>query len=151
MYSWQYMFELVLRTFIVLSDIVFAGSLMLSKTTNTTCIQSPDPTKKILALQMCGNGIVEPGEECDPGSGITSSCCDSSTCKLVSGATCDPASSTCCTQTCQYAPSTQVCRPSRDAACDMPEMCTGSSANCPEDKTQPNGSLFVLKGVGILF
>lgn len=106
---------------------------------NQSCIQSPDPTKQTFALQMCGNGIVEAGEDCDPGLGSNSTCCNPTTCKFAAGAVCDPASSPCCTSSCSFAPSTQVCRPSQDSTCDIAEMCTGTSANCPWDRTRPDG------------
>ena len=107
--------------------------------TNTSCILDPDPTRQVISLQMCGNGIVEAGEECDPGSGNDSACCDPRTCKFRVGAVCDPSGSTCCTGNCQFAPKTQSCRKSRDDRCDMPEFCTGNSSTCPTDITQPNG------------
>ena len=107
---------------------------------NATCIVDPDPSKQVLSLNMCGNGIVESGEDCDPGSGATSSCCDSTTCKFTSGAVCDPASSSCCTDSCQMAPATQVCRPAVDSLCDIAEMCSGNSSSCPSDTFQPNGT-----------
>ncbi|THH09423.1 hypothetical protein EW145_g2035 [Phellinidium pouzarii] len=106
---------------------------------NSSCIVDPDPSRKILSLNMCGNGIVESGEDCDPGQNGTSSCCDSSTCKFTSGAVCDPSSSSCCTNSCQFAPSTQVCRPAADPSCDIAETCTGNSSSCPTDIFQPNG------------
>ncbi|KAF8486694.1 Metallo-peptidase family M12-domain-containing protein [Gautieria morchelliformis] len=114
-------------------------SLMLNKSTNTTCVQTPDPNKQTLALQMCGNGIVETGEECDPGQGTNSTCCNPTTCKFTAGSVCDPAGSACCTQQCQFAPSTQVCRPALNPTCDIAETCNGTSATCPWDRTQPNG------------
>lgn len=110
---------------------------------NTTCIVDPDPTKTTLALNMCGNGIVESGEECDPGQGANSTCCDASTCKFTAGAVCDPSSSACCLDTCQYAPSTQVCRPAVDASCDSSEFCTGNSSSCPSDLFKPNGTKYI--------
>ena len=109
-------------------------------TMNTTCLQSTSNTQKTISLQMCGNGIVETGEDCDPGVGRNSTCCDSKTCKFTSRSVCDPLSSDCCTDTCQFAPSTQVCRPARDAACDSAEMCSGTNATCPTDHTRPDGS-----------
>ena len=114
-------------------------SLMRGNNIDMTCIKAPDPGQKTFSLQMCGNGIVEPGEDCDPGVGVNSTCCDTTTCKLLPNALCDPLSGPCCTGTCQFAPSTQVCRPSKDNACDIVETCTGTSATCPADNTQPNG------------
>ncbi|EKM60498.1 uncharacterized protein PHACADRAFT_179757 [Phanerochaete carnosa HHB-10118-sp] len=101
-------------------------------------IYTSDATRTI-SLGMCGNGIVEQGEQCDPGLGVNSTCCDSSTCKFTANAQCDPASSACCTDTCTFAPSTQVCRPAKDPNCDQPEMCTGNSSTCPADNFSPNG------------
>ena len=113
--------------------------------TNTSCLIDPNaPTslttaKQVITLQMCGNGIVEAGEDCDPGIGSNSTCCDVSTCKFKNGAVCDPDSSPCCTGSCAFAPTTQVCRPAKDAQCDTAEMCTGTSATCPPDVFSPNG------------
>ncbi|KAF8577548.1 hypothetical protein K439DRAFT_1655063 [Ramaria rubella] len=112
---------------------------LMQSTTNMTCIQPPDLQKQTFALQMCGNGIVEIGEDCDPGPDTNSTCCDSATCKFTAGSVCDVASSPCCTPQCQFAPSTQVCRPAQDPQCDIAESCNGTSAACPWDKTQPNG------------
>ncbi|CCA69414.1 related to ADAM protease ADM-B [Serendipita indica DSM 11827] len=114
-------------------------SLMRSSSIDTSCIKPPDVTQRTFSLQMCGNGIVEAGEECDPGAGSTSSCCDPATCKLINNAVCDPSSSSCCTSSCQFAPAGQICRPAKDAKCDVAESCTGTSAECPADKTAPNG------------
>lgn len=114
-------------------------SLMQSSSMDTSCIKPPNQTQRTFSLQMCGNGIVESGEECDPGAGTNSTCCDQTTCKFKSGAVCDPSSSACCTDTCQFASSGVVCRPAKDAQCDVSESCTGTSAECPADKTAPNG------------
>src|ERR1700753_1897471 len=94
--------------------------------TNTSCVVDPDPTRQVISMQMCGNGIVEAGEDCDPGLGNNSTCCDQQTCKFTAGAVCDPSSSTCCTSDCKVAPATKLCRQSKDDRCDTPEYCTGS-------------------------
>ncbi|KAF5377173.1 hypothetical protein D9615_006432 [Tricholomella constricta] len=86
--------------------------------TDTTCLVDPDPSRQTISLQMCGNGIVEKGEDCDPGKGVDSACCDPDTCKFRSNA---------------------ICRPSRDAQCDTAETCTGNSSSCPTDIVTPNG------------
>ena len=106
---------------------------------NTTCLLDPDQARKTISLQMCGNGIVEAGEDCDPGTGVVSNCCNADTCKFTNGAVCDPTGSSCCTQSCTFAPASQVCRPSRDPKCDTAEYCTGNSSTCPTDITAPNG------------
>lgn len=106
---------------------------------DTSCLLSPDPTRQTISLQMCGNGIVESGEDCDPGKGSNSTCCDPDTCKFRNNAVCDPGSAPCCTAQCQFAPATQICRASRDATCDTAELCTGNSSACPADIFAPNG------------
>ncbi|KAF8895037.1 Metallo-peptidase family M12-domain-containing protein [Gymnopilus junonius] len=106
---------------------------------NTTCLVDPDPSRTTISLQMCGNGIVEAGEDCDPGIGATSSCCDVSTCKFKNNAVCDPESSPCCTAQCNFAPATQVCRPALDQQCDTAEYCTGNSSSCPANVMSKNG------------
>ncbi|KAI9246490.1 Metallo-peptidase family M12-domain-containing protein [Phascolomyces articulosus] len=101
------------------------------------CLQSPD-LRDTTSFTMCGNGILEPGEECD--SGLTdSACCHASTCKLKQGAVCDDYSQQCCLN-CTVAPSTAMCRPAV-SECDIPEYCTGESLSCPKDEYQENGSL----------
>jgi len=107
--------------------------------TNTSCLVDPDPTRQTISLQMCGNGIVEKGEDCDPGKGVQSACCDTTTCKFKANAVCDPGSSPCCTDQCSFASATQICRPSRDSRCDSAETCTGNSSSCPTDVVAPNG------------
>ena len=62
---------------------------------------------------VCGNGIVEDGEECDGGG-----CCDNF-CRLVEyGAECRAASN----------------------ECDLAEVCDGVVAECPVDQVEPNGT-----------
>ena len=129
-----------------LVNIVITGSLMLGNSMDTSCVVDPDPTKRVFSLQQCGNGVVEAGEDCDPGSGpnaASSPCCDAATCKFKLGAQCDPSSSPCCTPQCRFAPTSQVCRPARDDQCDVPEVCSGLSATCPTDKTMPNGEFWM--------
>lgn len=60
------------------------------------------------AASICGNGIVEIGEDCD--------------------------GSSCCTPTCTIAPSKTICRPSINS-CDRPEFCNG---NCKPKKYDNN-------------
>ena len=107
---------------------------------NTSCLVDPDSGRTVISLQMCGNGIIEAGEDCDPGIGTTSSCCDSATCKFINNAVCDPQSSACCTAQCDFAPSTQICHPSTDTICDKAAFCTGNSSSCPADVTAKNGT-----------
>ncbi|GAB0138633.1 hypothetical protein EsDP_00006859 [Epichloe bromicola] len=90
---------------------------------------------------ICGNGIVESGEDCDCGgeSGCKDNkCCDAKTCKFTANSKCDPSNEDCCTPQCQLASSGTVCRPST-GECDVAESCPGDKAACPEDKHKNNG------------
>lgn len=81
--------------------------------------------------QNCGNGIVEEGEDCDPGN-LSDPCCNASTCSFVPSATCSPLNSNCCTSQCQLASSGTICRESLDPMCDIAQRCDGESLICPE-------------------
>uniref|UniRef100_A0A8D0CZ95 ADAM metallopeptidase domain 22 n=1 Tax=Sander lucioperca TaxID=283035 RepID=A0A8D0CZ95_SANLU len=86
---------------------------------------------KLLDPPVCGNGIVEPGEECDCGSPAEcaregEACCDK--CTLTQGSKCS--NGLCC--------NSFVCR---DAVndCDIPENCTGNSSQCPPNVHKMDG------------
>lgn len=111
---------------------------MLGGGLNTNCVTKPG-SRNTLSTQQCGNGILEPGEECD--AGANGSRCCSSECKLTSGSQCDPTSTACCTDSCQFAGASKLCRAAKDnSGCDTAEYCTGSSADCPADEYKENGS-----------
>ena len=89
---------------------------------------------------ICGNGIVEAGEDCDCGGTRNcggNRCCDPNTCRFVNSAVCDDSNDDCC-QGCQFATNGTVCRKST-GVCDPQEMCTGKNATCPSDQTAPDG------------
>jgi cysteine-rich repeat protein len=88
----------------------------------------------------CGDGRVQPGEECDGGA-----CCvqcriaaTSTTCRVAVGPcdhpeTCDGVNAGCPPDV-TAAPSGTPCRDAR-GACDIPETCDGESRQCPPDIT----------------
>jgi hypothetical protein len=121
---------------------------MLGTGLNTSCINDPSTNpRETLSIQQCGNGILEPGEECDAGIG-GSSCCTTS-CKLTSGSVCDPETSSCCTDSCQFASASTVCRAAVDTRCDTAETCTGTSATCPADVVSSDGTSCGSSGDGL--
>ncbi len=67
----------------------------------------------------CGDGEVDPGEDCD-----------------LSGAN---GAGSCCTNACTFAAASAVCRAST-SACDLAEHCSGSAAGCPVDQAAPDGT-----------
>ncbi|CAG9760023.1 unnamed protein product [Ceutorhynchus assimilis] len=87
---------------------------------------------------LCGNGYVEPGEDCDCGlqSMCNNSCCDFNTCKFKSNATC--ANGECCDiNNCHLKTAGVLCR-SANQECDLPEYCTGQSEYCPKNVYKMN-------------
>ncbi|GAW05015.1 zinc metalloprotease [Lentinula edodes] len=53
---------------------LMSGTSSGGKTDASCLVDASSNTRSLLSLQMCGNGIVEDGEDCDPGNGVTSSC-----------------------------------------------------------------------------
>ncbi|KAF1468187.1 Disintegrin and metalloproteinase domain-containing protein 28, partial [Eudyptula minor novaehollandiae] len=101
------------------------------------CLTNIPDVSSIIAPPSCGNGFVEKGEECDCGTPeeCTNDCCDPETCKLTAGSMC--AHGECC-ENCQYKKPGAVCRAVKHD-CDLAEMCTGFSGNCPADRFHVNG------------
>nr|3K7L_A Chain A, Atragin [Naja atra] len=101
------------------------------------CILNKPLSTDIVSPPICGNYFVEVGEECDCGSpaDCQSACCNATTCKLQHEAQCD--SEECC-EKCKFKGARAECRAAKDD-CDLPELCTGQSAECPTDVFQRNG------------
>jgi len=72
-------------------------------------------------VSLCGNGILNAGEQCDLGGSNGSA-------------------TSCCTTGCTFRASGSVCRPSA-GDCDLVDLCTGSGANCPADAFQPPSTI----------
>ncbi|XP_011304121.1 disintegrin and metalloproteinase domain-containing protein 28 [Fopius arisanus] len=95
--------------------------------------------KSLFGGSTCGNGFVEPGEDCDCGSkdNCHISCCNPNTCTFRGNASC--ATGECCDlSTCQLKRAGVTCRIA-ERECDLPEFCTGTSEYCPEDIYKING------------
>uniref|UniRef100_A0A3P8Q7W0 ADAM metallopeptidase domain 22 n=1 Tax=Astatotilapia calliptera TaxID=8154 RepID=A0A3P8Q7W0_ASTCA len=93
---------------------------------------------KLLDPPECGNGFVEPGEECDCGNPAEcakegENCCKN--CTLTQGSVC---SNGLCCNNCQMEFRGIVCR---DAVndCDIPEICLGNSSQCPPNVHKMDG------------
>ncbi|XP_010561271.1 PREDICTED: disintegrin and metalloproteinase domain-containing protein 32-like [Haliaeetus leucocephalus] len=81
---------------------------------------------------VCGNGVIEPGEQCDCGAAeacALDKCCTPQ-CNFKPGVKC---SLGLCCEKCQFKQKNLLCRPAADAQCDLAEFCNGSSASCPPD------------------
>lgn len=89
----------------------------------------------------CGNGVVDPGEQCDAGAyGLSDldKCCTKS-CNLREYASCSEKNDECC-EDCQIAPAGKVCRTVGYLhTCVKPSVCTGVSYECPQSKSLPDG------------
>ncbi|XP_033162547.1 disintegrin and metalloproteinase domain-containing protein 12 [Drosophila mauritiana] len=90
--------------------------------------------ERLFESPTCGNGFVEPGEQCDCGlpEHCENACCNAHTCMLHSkNATC--ATGECCDlTTCRPKLAGSSCREAENE-CDLPEYCTGESEYCPTD------------------
>ncbi|KAI5189018.1 hypothetical protein NECID01_0373 [Nematocida sp. AWRm77] len=94
----------------------------------------PKLNEVTLPYSVCGNGLVEKGEECDAGP-FGDKCC-TPTCRLKPGAACSDANNACCIN-CQIAPQGTVCR-KRENECQEDSVCNGVSPVCPPPIYRPN-------------
>ncbi|XP_060638768.1 disintegrin and metalloproteinase domain-containing protein 23 isoform X3 [Anolis sagrei] len=93
------------------------------------------PTK-LFDTTECGNGYVEPGEDCDCGFQMDcyANCCKK--CSLSNGAHCSDGP--CCNDTCLFIPRGSECREAVND-CDITEICTGDSGQCPPNLHKQDG------------
>ncbi|XP_072619576.1 A disintegrin and metallopeptidase domain 3-like [Vulpes vulpes] len=101
------------------------------------CLQNQKVSEVVYqgrSAAACGNGILEPPEQCDCGlEGECShkKCCNPVDCTLIGFAECG--SGPCCDRkTCLIAERGRLCRQRTDP-CDFPEFCNGSSTSCVPD------------------
>ncbi|XP_052018847.1 disintegrin and metalloproteinase domain-containing protein 26A-like [Apodemus sylvaticus] len=102
-----------------------------------TCLYDV-PETLVTNLTMCGNELVEEGEQCDCGDNESCSkdpCCNKD-CVLQPGAQC--AFGLCC-KDCKFLPTGTMCRKEKNE-CDLPEWCNGTSAECPGDVYKEDGT-----------
>lgn len=101
------------------------------------CFTEPQPA-------ICGNGVVEEGEECDCGwaSECTDVCCRPQAarphykpCTLTEHSVCSPSQGPCCTASCTLKFGDK-CR--SDNGCRDAAFCDGKRAGCPASRHKPN-------------
>lgn len=88
-----------------------------------TCFQDKDSRK-------CGNSIIDPKEECNPGPIIDGPCCNKD-CMLKSKSTCSDYNHLCC-KDCQLASNRTICSESSTIECKGEITCNGKIADCPD-------------------
>ncbi|XP_046402569.1 disintegrin and metalloproteinase domain-containing protein 10 isoform X2 [Ischnura elegans] len=98
---------------------------------------------------LCGNGVVESGEECDCGweEDCRDSCCfpmrtypppDEPPCRLTPRSVCSPSQGPCCTTNCQLRFGDK-CRD--DNGCRDSSYCNGRGPHCPLSTNKPNKTI----------
>ncbi|XP_066093601.1 disintegrin and metalloproteinase domain-containing protein 5-like [Saccopteryx bilineata] len=95
---------------------------------------------KPVTKKVCGNGVLEQGEQCDCGTAKNcthKACCDTTMCKLKRDKICG--SGECCTQSCKLKPAGVLCRKSHDE-CDFTEFCDGKQPHCVPDTYKYDGT-----------
>lgn len=93
---------------------------------------------------ICGNGLVEPGEQCDCGYSdqCKDECChdanklEGTKCTLKPDAQCSPSQGPCCTPKCGYKSREEKCR--NVSECAEEGRCNGVSAQCPTSTPKQN-------------
>uniref|UniRef100_A0A2K5SIS8 Disintegrin and metalloproteinase domain-containing protein 10 n=1 Tax=Cebus imitator TaxID=2715852 RepID=A0A2K5SIS8_CEBIM len=110
-------------------------SQVLEKKRNNCFVESGQP--------ICGNGMVEQGEECDCGYSdqCKDECCfdanqEGKKCKLKPGKQCSPSQGPCCTAYCAFKSKSEKCRD--DSDCAREGICNGFTALCPASDPKPN-------------
>ncbi|XP_032688531.1 disintegrin and metalloproteinase domain-containing protein 10, partial [Odontomachus brunneus] len=100
-------------------------------------------------VSLCGNGVVEEGEECDCGweEDCKDTCCfpqrryqlaGETPCKLTPGSVCSPSQGPCCTAACNLRFGDK-CRD--DNGCRDASFCDGRSPYCPPSINKPNKTI----------
>ncbi|XP_015247315.1 PREDICTED: disintegrin and metalloproteinase domain-containing protein 10 [Cyprinodon variegatus] len=111
-------------------------SAVLMKKRDSCFVESGQP--------ICGNGLVEDGEQCDCGYSdhCNDDCCYNANeaaevkCKLKPGKVCSPSQGPCCTQECAFKGTNEKCRPASE--CALEGFCNGRTALCPASEAKKN-------------
>uniref|UniRef100_A0A8C6M8W7 Disintegrin and metalloproteinase domain-containing protein 10 n=1 Tax=Nothobranchius furzeri TaxID=105023 RepID=A0A8C6M8W7_NOTFU len=111
---------------------------VLTKKRNDCFVESGQP--------ICGNGLVEDGEQCDCGYSdqCTDSCCydanqeEGKKCTLKPNKLCSPSQGPCCQRDCTFKSNTESCR--QESECALEGKCNGQTAQCPTSTPKTNYS-----------
>uniref|UniRef100_A0AAQ5Z773 Disintegrin and metalloproteinase domain-containing protein 10 n=1 Tax=Amphiprion ocellaris TaxID=80972 RepID=A0AAQ5Z773_AMPOC len=111
-------------------------SAVLTKKRDDCFVESGQP--------ICGNGLVEAGEQCDCGYSdqCTDPCCYSANeaegkkCKLQPGKICSPSQGPCCSKECTFKGANDRCRV--ESECAQEGRCNGATALCPTSAPKEN-------------
>ncbi|KAG5850792.1 disintegrin and metalloproteinase domain-containing protein 10 [Anguilla anguilla] len=91
---------------------------------------------------ICGNRIVEDGEECDIGHNEMDPCCYSAKepaavqCNLKPNKLCSPSQGPCCSSSCVFKRYGVICE--KESECQLTSTCSGTLATCPLPLAKPN-------------
>ncbi|XP_077112242.1 disintegrin and metalloproteinase domain-containing protein 15 isoform X4 [Ranitomeya variabilis] len=109
------------------------------------CLYNVPSPGRMYGKPLCGNLLVEKGEECDCGllQECVDPCCNASSCQLMPGAEC--ASDGLCCKQCMVKPPGTLCRQAW-GECDLPEYCDGASPHCPANVYLQDGEPCATRG-----
>uniref|UniRef100_A0A674I967 ADAM10 endopeptidase n=1 Tax=Terrapene triunguis TaxID=2587831 RepID=A0A674I967_9SAUR len=94
---------------------------------------------------ICGNQIVDPGEECDVGNNDSDPCCYAAKepngirCRLKPGVQCSSSQGLCCSHECVYKLQGELCHEETD--CTFESTCSGRTAECAAPLPKANYTL----------
>lgn len=103
----------------------------------------------MISEPLCGNGVVEEGEECDCGweDDCRDTCCfpqrryppaNEKPCTLTPGSICSPSQGPCCANDCKLK-FADKCR--EDNGCRDASFCDGRTPHCPASINKPNKTI----------
>ena len=111
--------------------------LSLKEESSHSCLKDQPSADLLFGNPVCGNGIIEKGEDCDCGS-QECNCCTNE-CKLPEGAECSPTNGKCCDDSCKIKRRGSICREEQND-CDLAEYCDGESVICPRNDFKHTGA-----------
>jgi cysteine-rich repeat protein len=107
--------------------LTFTGTLSCAAPTPTECGGGEFPLMGWLSPPTCGNGVLDPGEQCDDGTNLPGGCCDPGCRFFASGTPCASGNVCIAADTCDGA---GPCVPGPPLACDQCSRCDATAAGC---------------------